>query len=200
MGQRLPHFIVGIGSSAGGLSANKALLDALPSHTGMAFVFIAHLMPNANSQLVQILSRHTKMPVILAGNAMPIRANHVYVIPPNADLLIESYSFKIVTPRTQRNRQIDLFFISLAEAMGPRAIGVILSGYDGDGAEGCKQIKAKGGATFAQDKSAEVNHMPLKAEASGCVDFILPPDKISDELTKIAGTAAVVKKKKRLTP
>jgi len=80
---------------------------------------------------------------------------------------------------------VDLLLTSLAEAMGPNAIGVILSGFDGDGAEGCKQIKAKGGITFAQDKSAEVNSMPLSAQNSGFVDHVLPPSKISDELTKI---------------
>jgi two-component system CheB/CheR fusion protein len=185
MGTLRPNFIVGIGSSAGGLSANKALLDALPSDTGMALVIVAHLMPTANSQMVEILSRHTKMKVLLASQAMPIWANHVYVIPPNADLTIESYAFKIVTPRITRNNQVDLFLTSLAEAMGANAIGIILSGYDGDGAEGCKQIKAKGGTTFAQDKSAEVYNMPLSAQNSGFVDHVLPPNKISDELTKI---------------
>jgi two-component system CheB/CheR fusion protein len=197
MGTLRPNYIVGIGGSAGGLNAYKALLDVLPFDTGMAFVIIAHLMPSANSQLVQILSRHTKMPVILAGNAMAIRANHVYVIPPNSDLYIEIYSFKIVTPRTQRNKQIDLFFTSLAEAMGPHAIGVILSGYDGDGSEGCKQIKELGGTTFAQDQSAEVGNMPLGAEATGCVDFVLPIDKISEELQQLVSVARVLKKKKK---
>lgn len=181
-----PNFIVGIGGSAGGLNAYKALLDALPSKTGMAFVIISHITPTANSQLAEILSRHTIMPVGVASPAMPIEANHVYVIPPNADLLIKGYNFKLVSPRTKRNAQIDLFFTSLAEAMGARAVGIILSGFDGDGAEGCKQIKAKGGTTFAQDVSAEVGGMPLSAQASGCVDFVLSPDKMASVLGKMA--------------
>jgi two-component system CheB/CheR fusion protein len=186
MAKLWPSYIVGIGGSAGGLNAYKALLDALPSRTGIAFVFVAHLMPTAQSHLVGILSRHTKMKVVLASEAMPIQADHVYVIPPNADLTIEDRAFKVVSPRNSRNNQIDLFFASLAVAMGKNAIGVILSGYDGDGVEGCKQIKAKGGTTFAQDNSAEVNVMPVRARDSGFVDFVLPPSKISDELTKIA--------------
>ena len=181
-----PNFIVGIGGSAGSLNAYEALLDTLPSNTGMAFVIVSHLTPTANSQLAEILSRHTKMPVMVASSAMSIRANHIYVIPPDADLLIEHFTFKVVTPRTMRNKQIDYFLISLAEAIGARAIAVILSGYDGDGTEGCKHIKAKGGTTFAQDMSAEVAHMSLSAQASGSVDFILPPDKISEKLKKIA--------------
>src|SRR5450755_2126470 len=114
----LPNFIVGIGGSAGALNAYKALLDALPSRTGMAFVIISHMNPAANSQLAQILSRHTKMQVKIASEATLIRANHVYVIPPDADLLIEGYTFKIVCPRSKRNVQVDLFLTSLAAAMG----------------------------------------------------------------------------------
>ncbi len=200
MGVQRPNFIVGIGGSAGGLTAYKLLLDTLPFHTGMAFVIISHLMPAASSQLVQILSRHTKMAVMLASEAMPILANHVYVIPPNSDLLIEKDTFKVVSPRTIRNRQVDLFFISLSETMGARAIGIILSGYDGDGGEGCRHIKAKGGTTFAQDKSAEVNHMPLNAVATGCVDFVLPVEKISYELTKLVKAAGGEKKKRKPKP
>lgn len=184
-----PTFIVGIGGSAGGLNAYKALLDALPSNTGMAFVIVSHILPTAISQLAQILSRHTKMKVIVASTTMPIRANQVYICPPNANLLIENHTFKVVSPRTGRNNQIDLFLASLAEAMGARAIGIIFSGYDGDGTEGCKHIKAKGGTTFAQDMSAEVDGMPLSAQASGCVDFVLPPDKIPDELQRLARTS-----------
>ncbi len=181
-----PSFIVGIGGSAGGLRSYKALFDALPANTGMAFVVISHMMPTAHSALAQILSRHTNMPILVALPAMPIEANHVYVIAPNEDLSIENYVFKVVSPRKGRNKQVDLFLISLAEAMGVRAIGIILSGYDVDGTEGCRQIRAKGGATFAQDSSAEVDDMSLHAQAAGCVDFVLPPEKISRELRRLA--------------
>ena len=177
-----PNFIVGIGGSAGGLNAYKALLDAMSSNTGMAFVIVSHILPTAISQLSEILSRHTKMRVMVASTAMPVKANHVYVSPSNADVLLESHTFKVVSPRTKRNAAVDLFFTSLAEAVGARAIGIVLSGYDGDGSEGCRQIKAKGGTTFAQDVSAEVNGMPLSAQETGCVDFVLPPEKIAEEL------------------
>ena len=69
--------------------------------------------------------------------------------------------------------------------MGERSVGIVFSGYDGDGAEGCKRIKAAGGTTFAQDISAEVSGMPLSARVAGCVDFVLPPDKIPAELDKL---------------
>ena len=188
-----PDFVVGIGGSAGGLKAYTTLLEALPSDTGMAFVFIAHLSPATDSLLAYLLSRSTNMPAIQAAEGMTIQANHVYVIAPNTNLLMQNFAFRVVSPRTLnkgRHNQVDYFFGSLAEAMGVRAIGVILSGGDGDGTEGCRQIKAKGGKTFAQDLSADVDSMPLNAQASGCVDFVLPPDKISTELTKIAAQYA----------
>ena len=185
-GKLLPKLIVGIGGSAGALNAYKALLDAMPSDTGFAFVIISHMNPTAHSQLAFILSRHTKMPVIVASMAMPVLANHVYVIPPDSDLLIENYSFKVISPRSGGHKQIDVFFVSLAAAMGVRAIGIVLSGYDSDGTEGCRHIKAKGGKTFAQDMSAEVNFMPLSAQASGFVDFVMPLDKIPGKLKSLA--------------
>lgn len=186
-----PNYIVGIGGSAGGLIASKELLGYLPSNTGMAFVIATHILPLANSQLAKILSRHTKMPVMVASTAMAIRANHVYVSAPNTDLLIEKYAFKVISPRTKRNALVDYLLTSLAEAMGRHAIGVILSGYDGDGTEGCKQIKAKGGITFSQDESAEIDEMPRSAQAAGWIDFVLPPSKISEQLARIASASPV---------
>jgi len=186
----IPNCVVGIGGSAGALNAYKALLDHLPADTGMAFVIISHMNPDAYSQLAQILARHTKMPALVASAGMSISANHVYVIPANADLLVEKCQFKVISPRSRRNAQIDLFFASIAEVFGDRAIGVVLSGYDGDGTVGCKHIKEKGGITFAQDQSAEVDGMPVRAQASSYVDFVLPPDKISGALIEIGARFA----------
>ena len=180
-----PNFVVGIGASAGGLNAYKAFFDALPSNTGMAFVVISHIHPAAHSQLAEILSRHTKMTVLLATSEMRIQANQAYVIPGNADLLLENGALNVISPRSRRNAQVDIFFSSLATAMGTRAVGIVFSGYDGDGAEGCKRIKAAGGTTFAQDNSAEVSGMPVSARATGCIDFVLPPEKIPAELHKM---------------
>ncbi len=186
-----PKFIVGIGGSAGALNAYKAVLNALPPDTGMAYVIISHMNPTAHSQLAKILQRHTKMSVTVASEAMPILANHVYVIPPDSDLTMENYSFKVISPRSGRIKQVDIFFISLANEMSDRAVGIVLSGYDGDGTVGCKHIKANGGKTFAQDMSAEVDFMPLSAQAAGCVDFVLPLNKIPDKLKRLAAALKI---------
>ena len=182
-----PSFVVGIGASAGGLSAYKSFFNALPPDTGMAFVVISHLLPAAHSHLAEILTRHTPMPIFLAVSGMLVRANEVYVIPGNADLLLEDGTLIVISPRNSRNSQIDIFFSSIALAMGPRAVGIVFSGYDGDGAAGCQRIKAAGGTTFAQDDTAEVNGMPLRARATGSVDFVLPANEMPAELQKMAG-------------
>src|SRR5207249_1054478 len=90
-------------------------------------------------------------------------------------------------PRDATARPIDFFLESLAHAQQSRAIGVILSGTATDGTLGLSAIKAEGGITFAQDeKSAKYDSMPRSAIASGSVDFVLPPEKIAEELARIA--------------
>ncbi len=184
-----PIYVVGIGGSAGGLRAYIALFDALRSDTGMAFVIISHMSPtNSHSLLAELLQGHTRMPVATAREGMQVKANQVYVIPVNADLRLDGYGFTCTSPRTM-NKQVDIFFTSLATAMGPRAIGIILSGYDGDGSLGCAQIKAKGGITFAQDASASVDGMPLSAQAAGCIDRVLPAEQMGSALQALASAA-----------
>ncbi len=189
MRDRRPSFIVGIGGSAGALKAYKALLNALPANTGMSFVIVSHMLPDASSQLALILSSHTKMPVVVASEALAVWRNHVYVSPPNVDLRVKDYAFQVVSPRTQRNAEIDVFFTSLAAAMGTRAVGIIVSGYEHDGTEGCKRIKANGGTTYAQDDSAEVKEMPENAQQAGCIDLVLPMADMPGELQFLQRTA-----------
>ena len=182
-----PNFVVGIGASAGGLSAFKSFFDAMPPDTGMAFVVISHIHPAAHSELAEILSRHTRMPVLLAVSRMLVRGNEVYVIPGNADLLLENGALVVNSPRSRRNAQADIFFSSIAIALGPRAVGIVFSGYFGDGSAGCQHIKAAGGTTFAQDATAEISSMPLSARATGCIDFVLPANEMPAELQRMAG-------------
>ena len=179
-----PNFIVGLGGSAGSLKSFKEFLDALPPDTGMAFVFVSHIYPEANSQLRQILSRRTKMPTIMVTEDTEVAANTVYVIAPDTDLYTNGNMLVVSSPTT-RNEQVDIFFTSLAESQGRHAIGIIFSGYDGDGALGCERIKANGGVTFAQD-GAEVTHMPHEARLHGFIDFVMLPKDIPAALKKIS--------------
>ena len=178
--------VVGIGASAGGLEAFTQLLKYLPADTGMAFVLVQHLDPKHPSQLANLLSKATTMPVLEIKNGTVIKPNHVYVIPPdkNLDLVCGRLDLK---PRgkTRIANSIDHFFCSLARANESYAIGVILSGTGFDGTVGLAEIRGAGGITFAQDeKSAKFSGMPSHATLDS-VDFVLPPEKIALELGRI---------------
>ena len=180
--------IVGIGASAGGLEAFTELLSRLALDTGMGFVLVQHLDPVHESALTQLLSRVTALPVQVVTDHLRVEANHVYVIPPNTYLSIECGVLKLQLRDQARTpaRSIDFFFESLAADQHERAIGVILSGTASDGTIGLEAIKAEGGITFAQDDSAKYDSMPRSAVAAGCVDFVLSPEAIADELARLA--------------
>ena len=180
--------IVGVGASAGGLEAFRQMLGALPVDTGLAFVLVQHLSPTHESQLSEILSRATELPVVQVHDEPVVKPGHVYVIPPDRNMIISQGKLRLLPREAARNqhRPIDFFLRSLAEDQGHRAIGVILSGSATDGTLGLEEIKAEGGITFAQDDTAEYDGMPRSAIASGCVDFVLPPQKIGAEIGRIA--------------
>jgi two-component system CheB/CheR fusion protein len=138
--------------------------------------------------LTELLSRSTSMPVLEAGHEMPLKADHIYVIPPASNLAIARGVFQI-TPRGEGrgpHLPVDYLFRSLAEEQKARAIGVVLSGTGSDGTQGLCEIKAVGGITFAQDEqSSRFSGMPASASASGCADFILPPGEIAQRLAQI---------------
>ena len=186
---RKPVAIVGIGASAGGLEALQHLLQALPSNTGMAFVLVQHLEANHPSMLARILANSTQMPIAQVKQRTRAEPNRVYVIPSNADLRIAGGVLQLARRKAPvgKHLPVDTFFQSLAQDQGVRAIGVILSGTASDGTLGTKAIKAEGGITFAQKpETAKFDGMPTNAISAGCVDFVLPPDRIAAELAQIS--------------
>lgn len=183
-----PVPIVGVGASAGGLDAFRQLLEALPADTGLAYVLVQHLDPHHESLLANILSKSTSMPVSEVKSDVPVEANRIYIVPPSRDIVLAEGILKLV-PRTKTGGQhmpIDYFLRTLAAVQGSRAIGVILSGMASDGTLGLKAIKAEGGIAFAQDPaSAQADGMPRSAIEAGCVDFVLPPAGIAQELARL---------------
>jgi len=180
--------IVGVGASAGGLSPTSELMRGLGAAPGIAVVIIHHLDPTHESSLVEILSRATALPVVVATDGALVEPNHVYVMPPNVGLLISRGILKLV-PREEHgglHLPINRFFESLALDCDGLAVGVVLSGTGFDGTEGIKAIKREGGITLAQDATAQYGSMPESAIATGCVDFILPPDGLARELGRLA--------------
>ncbi|MBL8897486.1 MAG: response regulator [Planctomycetes bacterium] len=179
--------IVGVGASAGGLEAFTQFLKALPVDTGMAFVLVQHLSPSHPSALAEILSRATRMTVTEVLGASRVEPNHVYVIPPDHSIVFEQGLLQLLPRETKGiHKPVDQLFRSLAENRRHRAIGVVLSGTATDGTLGLEAIKAEGGITFAQDETAQHEGMPISAVASGCVDFVLAPDAIAQELVRIS--------------
>ncbi len=180
--------VVAVGASAGGLAAFTALLKALPSKSGMAFVLIQHLEPKHESALTTLLSKATRMPVVEVSDGIAVEPSHVYVIPPNKNMTIRDGALRLA-PRLAASglqRPIDDFSVALAEEQGNAAIGVVLSGTGSDGTYGLKAIKAAGGVTFAQEpKTAQWPAMPLSAITAGSVDFVLSPKRIAEELARI---------------
>ncbi len=184
-----PFPIVGIGASAGGLEAFTLLLERLPSDLGMAFVLVQHLDPTHESQLTEILSRKSAMPVREVHGLTPVETDHVYIIPPGMNLTIARGILQTV-PRPEigtRNMPIDGFLQALAKDRQNVAFAVILSGTASDGTLGARAIKAEGGITFAQDPvSAKFDGMPRSAIASGAIDFVLSPEGIARQLAELS--------------
>jgi two-component system CheB/CheR fusion protein len=154
----------------------------------MAFVLVQHMDPSHVSLLNQLLERDTSMPVFQVKNGMAVEPNCVYVIPPNTEMTIDKGKLRLLARPggALRHTPIDSFLSALAEDQQALAIGVILSGIGSDGTKGLLSIKAQGGISFAQDEdSAKYPGMPQSAVAAGCVDLVLPPDKIARELARM---------------
>ena len=178
--------IVCIGSSAGGLAPTIEFFKQLAPNTGMAFVVIQHLQADTQSLTPDILSRVTPMTVAAADDQELVLPNRVYTMRPNAQLTIAGGRFQ-VAPRTEtpaRHKPFDRFLNSLAIDCRERATAIVLSGYDGDGSVGFIAIKAHGGMTYAQDRSAAVDEMPEHAMETGCVDHVLSPTQIADRISQ----------------
>src|SRR6267378_418341 len=184
----LPFPVACVGASAGGLEAFTQLLSTVPADTGMAFVLVSHLSPSHASHLAEILSRATRMPVDEVTAESTVQPNHVYVIPPDRNMVMQGGALKLL-PRGAGRAQhhpIDVFLESLAQAQRHKSIAVILSGTGSDGTLGLNEVKAAGGITFAQDDTAAYEGMPRSATLAGSVDFVLPPAAIGERLAEIA--------------
>lgn len=192
----LPSFpVVGIGASAGGVQALLHFFENMPQDAGMAFVIVLHLSPKHESRLDEILQRATKMPVIQVTRSTPVEKNTVYLISPSNNLSMLDGSLKVTRAERPYGRpvSIDLFFRSLAEAHGTRAISIVLSGTGSDGAVGISRIKECAGITIAQSpEDAEYDEMPRSALQTGMVDITLPVIDMPQKLIELWGNASTI--------
>jgi two-component system CheB/CheR fusion protein len=187
--------IVGIGASAGGLSAFEAFFSGLPakSDPGMAFVLVQHLAPDHKSILTDLIRRYTRLKVYEVEDGMVVRPNCAYIIPPGRDMACLGGALSLLEPTAPRGQRlpIDFFFRSLAQDQGERAIGIVLSGTGSDGALGVRAIKGEGGMVMAQSpETTEYDGMPRSAIATGTVDYVLPPAEMAPQIIAYVARAA----------
>ncbi len=185
---------VGIGASAGGVTALQNFFAEIPPDTGAAFVVIVHLEPTYTSELAEILGRKTEMPVQQVNRKVALEPNKIYVIPPNRRLLITDHeiaTFPFDEPRGRRS-PIDQFFRSLADQHGD-GIAVVLTGAGSDGAVGAKAIKEAGGLILVQDPDeADYPSMPRSAIATGLADVVAPVRDLARQLVALLKAKAHV--------
>ncbi|MCX5809817.1 MAG: PAS domain-containing protein [Proteobacteria bacterium] len=178
-------YIVGIGSSAGGLETLEQFFNAMPPDTGLAFVLVQHLDPTHKGFMPELLQRYTKMKVAQVRDGLKVRPDCVYIIPPNKDMSILHGTLHLLEPSTARGFRlpIDYFFRQLADDQKERGIGIILSGMGSDGTLGIKAIKEKMGMVMMQDPAcAKYDSMPRNAIATGIVDYITSPAEMPAKL------------------
>jgi len=179
--------IVCVGGSAGGLDAYTRLLRHLPADLGVAIVIVNHLRTVA-TYLHEILPNVTDMPVELITDKLDIQPNHVFIIPPKRDLHVFEGEFVLKPISKPRGWPdvITVFLRSLTANWDGKLIAIIVSGYDGDGAEALCGIREAGGITIAQKlETAQHPDMPESAIASGCIDYILSPEDIAKKIVQI---------------
>lgn len=180
-----PGYIVAIGGSAGGLEAFERFFAGIPPNTGMAFVVIQHLDPTHKGLMPELLQRSITMPVLEIEDGVMVEPNHVYVIPPNAELSIIDGRLHLNSPSTAHGQRlpIDLFFQSLAAERGDKSIAIIVSGMGTDGTLGLKAIKEVSGVVMVESPdSAKFDGMPRSAISTGQVDYVASIDDLPKEL------------------
>jgi two-component system CheB/CheR fusion protein len=187
--------IVGIGASAGGLTAFEAFFSGLPADTdpGLAFVLVQHLAPDHKSILTDLVRRYTRLQVFEVQDGMVVRPNCAYIIPPGRDMACLGGTLSLLTPSAPRGQRlpVDFFFRSLAQDQGERAIGIVLSGTGSDGSLGVRAIKGEGGMVMAQSPdSTEYDGMPRSAITTGVVDYVLPPAEMAAQIIAYVSRAA----------
>jgi two-component system CheB/CheR fusion protein len=178
----LPNYIIAIGASAGGMEEIHSFFDHTPSDA-VAYVIVQHLSPDFKSHMAELLRKHSKLEVTEATNGMTVESNKVYLIPSDKFMTVQKGKLYLTDKKDNQapHLTINTFFNSLAEDVGTKAIGVVLSGLGTDGTEGCIAIKNAGGMMIARDpETSGFPSMPTSAIGTGLVDFIVTPASMPD--------------------
>lgn len=177
-----------IGASLGGMKAVSSVLRGLPSNFTRPIAVVLHRYKDTDSILTEMLQHESPLPLGEPLDKEPILPGRVYLAPADYHLLVEatSFSLSVDDPVRYARPSVDVLFESVADAFGSAAIGIILTGANGDGAEGARQIKARGGRIIVQDpETAEAPQMPRAVLALLKPDYILPTEKIGPLLVEL---------------
>ena len=179
----MSYELIAIGASWGGLQAVGTLLEGIPQQLDQTIVVAQHRSAESSRGVLEsLLQRHIGRPVSEPGDKEPVEPRHVYVAPADYHLLVEDSHFALsVDARVQFARpSIDVLFESVAEVYRDRAIGIVLTGANEDGAAGLAAIKRNGGVSIVQDPhTAERRMMPDAAIAGSVADAVLPLEQIA---------------------
>lgn len=162
----MTYEIVVVGTSWGGLLALKELIGGLPGSFGLPVVVVQHRHRQSDNLLSTLLQDRTSLPVCEIEDKAPIVAGHVHVAPADYHLLVEDgyFSLSMDEPVAFSRPSIDVTFDSVADSYGARAVGVVLTGANADGARGLKRIVDRGGLALVQiPQTAESPAMPAAA-------------------------------------
>jgi two-component system, chemotaxis family, CheB/CheR fusion protein len=172
-----PSLVVGLGASAGGITALGEFFANVSAGESISYVVILHLSPDYDSQLAQVIQTKAPFPVTQVRETTTMKADHAYVISPNLNLRVLDGTLVVdpMTSMAERKAPVDLFFRTLAEGYAHRAIAVVLSGTGPNGSNGLKRIKEHAGLVIVQDPAeAEFSEMPRNSIATGLVDYVMP--------------------------
>ena len=187
--------LIVVGGSWGGMSAVGRLIEDLPADFPVPVVLVLHRGPDSGDALSGILDRGTALRVREAEDKAELRAGFVHVAPPGYHLLVERGSLALSTDAAVHYSRpsIDVTFESAAEAYEHRAVGVILTGDNEDGAAGLAEIGRYGGVTIVEDpETAERPVMPRAAIAKVRPDAVLPLERIGPTLARLANAGREV--------
>jgi two-component system chemotaxis response regulator CheB len=180
--------VVVVGVSAGGLDALCQILQGLPESFGFALILVQHRSRDSDA-LCDVLQNCGGMAVHEAVDKEAIEPGKVYLAPADYHLLVDDghFALSLDAPEFYSRPSIDLTFESVADAYGSRAVGVVLTGANRDGARGLARLVARGGHALVQDPAtAEVPVMPLAAQQEVPTAEIVPLGEVAARLCALA--------------
>ena len=183
------YSVVAIGTSWGGLAALTKLLGALPGDFELPIVVVQHRGTDAERLLGQLLQDATDLTVCEIEDKDSLKPGTVHVAPANYHVLFDDgyLSLTIEEPVRFSRPSIDVMLGSAADAYGPNAIGVVLTGANDDGSRGLAQIAARGGKVLVKDpKTAEIPIMPIAAINAVPTAEIVPLDRLAKRLMELS--------------